>query len=134
MSLQDTQSDIKKQFLSYLIQADFENSKEVYYSQPGERTRPLMLIHRVADHILHLVHTNDKPEVENLMTTIEKTINNKEKIEIQTILKHRKTLSKILATNFYGQLNMTMIPSGATAGHINTPENKPADPRKSAKI
>ena len=134
MSFNDVQADLKKQFLSALIKADFECSGEVYDGEIGERTKDILSIHRVAQHILYLVDEKDQKETQDLMSEIEEWLQKHTQINTVMILKSRKTLSKILSRNFYGQLNMRLIPAGTAAGTIETPKQQPADPYKSARI
>jgi hypothetical protein len=134
-SFQDAQAELKKQFLGCLIATDFECSKEVYSGVPGARRSGILQMHRLISHTTNLIADNDKKRLDKLKQKLEAWLApTPPEISLIDYLDVRSQISDILAANFYGELHIGIIPTSTLPGTTETPENKPADPKKSSRI
>jgi hypothetical protein len=127
-NFQDTQAELKKQFLGFLIGIDFQCSELIYNGQYAAGTSQM---HRIASTIYSLVQ--DKSKIKTIYEKLTLWLENAQYTETE-IRQTRKELSEILADNFYSDLHISVIPTSVLKGEDTKPENKPISPNQSSRI
>lgn len=127
-NFQDTQSELKKQFLGLLISTDFQASQELI---SGRYQYALKIMHNITSTVYTLVQQTG--EIEKLYNKFNQWLENCQYTE-KDIHEARKELSAILAKNFYSDLQLTLIPTSMLEGKDTKPENTPANPNKSSRM
>jgi hypothetical protein len=124
----DTQSELKKQFLGFLIAADFQTGELIY---EGDLSKGFFKLHFLITKIFSMV---PESEIRPIYNAVEEWMQHFEKCSQKSLIDAYAGLSKIMADNFYSDLHIGMIPTSTLPGTDQKPENKPISPNQTSRI